>query len=314
MLNIVYFGTPQFAVMPLNALINAGHKISAVISQPDREKNRKGELLPSPVKLFAQKNGLEIFQFEKLRREGVCTLKELKADIFITAAYGQILSQEILDIPKYGTFNIHASLLPKYRGAAPVQWALINGETITGVTIMRTDIGIDTGDIILQKPIKIMPSENTQELLYKLSILGSEAVLQALNMLENNTISYTKQQENLSSHYPMIRKVDGELDFSKSAEEIKNRIRGLNPNPGCYTFLDDVMLKVHRAEVIENDTINRSFGEVVFSDVKKGLFVLCGKGNLRLSEIQPAGGKKMADTEFLRGRSIPAGSVFMPKL
>lgn len=314
MLKIVYLGTPEFAVTPLKELLKSNYNIVAVVTQPDREKNRKGQMLFTPVKSCAIENGLKVFQFEKIRNDGVEALKKLDADLFITCAYGQILSQEILDIPKLGTYNIHASLLPKYRGSSPVQWSLINGEEQTGITIMRTDIGVDTGDIILENALKIEQNENAGELLQRLSALGATSILQALNLLQKGEITFTKQNEAIATHFPMVRKTDGKLDFTKSALELHNKIRGLNPNPGCYTFLDNTMIKVHRAEVIENKTIKTNIGEVIISDLKNGLHIACGKGVLRLKEIQLAGGKKMPDTELLKGRMILTGSILMPKL
>jgi methionyl-tRNA formyltransferase len=314
MLNIVYMGTPEFAVPPLENLIKEGYNIVAVVTQPDRGKNRKGDLLFTPVKAVALKYGVKVLQFNKIRREGVEILKSLNADLFVTCAYGQILSKEILDIPRYGTFNIHASLLPKYRGAAPVQWALINGEKTTGITIMRTDEGIDTGDIILQKPVNINDNENAGELLKRLSETGANTIIQAIKKLENGTITYIKQDDQNASHYPLIRKTDGEIDFSLSAEEINNKIRGLNPEPCCYCFIPgNIMLKVHAGEVIAREGSKGNIGEVVVSDVKNGLIVYCGEGTLRLKRIQLAGGKIMDDTEFLKGRKIPVGSVLSSK-
>lgn len=307
MLNIIYMGTPDFAVAPLKNLIK-NHNVIAVISQPDREKNRKGILLHTPVKEFAQQNGIKVYQFNKISREGAEILSSLNADLFITCAYGQILSKQILDIPKYGTFNIHASLLPAYRGAAPVQWSLINGEKTTGITIMRTDIGVDTGDIILKNPIDILENETSGELLHRLSVLGAESILQALEQLENGTITYTKQDSEKASHFPMLKKTDGKIDFSLSAVQINNRIRGLNPAPGCYCYYGDIVIKVWSAEVIEND-FDCPIGQVVISDIKKGLVVKCGEGLLRLKTIQTAGGKSVADTEFLKGNVIPLGTV-----
>lgn len=310
MLNIVYMGTPQFAVLPLKKLIENNYNIVAVITQPDRQKNRKGQLLFTPVKKFAAENNLKVYQFEKIRKDGVEILKELNADLFITCAYGQILSKEIIDIPKYGIFNIHASLLPKYRGAAPAGWALINGEEKTGITIMRTDEGIDTGDIILKNAITINENENSNELLERLSELGAKTILQAIKQLQDGIIKYTKQDDKLASYYPMFKKSDSKIDFSLSAQQINNKIRGLNFG---FAYLNGNMIKIHKAIVIDNEKTNKNIGEIIISDVKKGLYISCGKGVLRLLEIQLAGGKKMADTELLKGKKIPVGSILTPE-
>lgn len=307
-MRIVYLGTPEFAVPPLKALLEAGEQVIAAVSQPDREKNRKGQLLPTPVKELAARHGIEVFQFERIKKEGQ-VLKELQPDLFVTCAYGQILSQEILDIPKLGTFNIHASLLPKYRGSSPIQWALIEGERETGITIMRTDIGVDTGDIILQRRLEIRGDDDAGTLSERLSNLGAECILEAIRRLREGTITYIPQDHSLATHCPMIKKEDGLLDFSMDAVKLFNRIRGLNPNPGCYTFFEGIMIKVHAAEVIEENETHGDFGTVVVSNTKRGLHVFCGRGTLRLKAVQFPGGKKLADTEFLKGRKIPVGSV-----
>jgi methionyl-tRNA formyltransferase len=309
MLSIVYLGTPEFAVPPLLKLINCKNvEIAAVISQPDRKKDRKGRLQGTPVKETALKHGLKVLQFEKIKNN--CgELKNLNADLFITCAYGQILSQEVLNVPKHGVFNIHASLLPRYRGAAPAQWAIINGETKTGVTIMRTDIGIDTGDIILQKEAEITCCDTAGTLLQRLSLLGADAIAEALELLESGKITYTPQDGKAASYYPLIKKSDAEIDFSQSSVAVRNKIRAFNPAPVCFTALNGEILKVYSAEIIEEDSLNADFGTVVSSDAKKGLYVTCGRGIIRLSEIQLAGGKVMADTELLKGKKIPVGSA-----
>jgi methionyl-tRNA formyltransferase len=307
-MRIIYLGTPEFAIPPLKALLNAGENVVAAVSQPDREKNRKGQLLPTPVKELALRRGVRVYQFERIKREGH-VLKELQPDLFITCAYGQILSQEILDIPKFGTFNIHASLLPRYRGPSPIQWALIEGERETGITIMRTEIGVDTGDIILQRRLEIRDEDDAGTLSEKLSYLGAECILEAVRLLKEGTITYTPQDHSRATHCPMIKKEDGLLDFSMEARKLFNRIRGLNPNPGCYAFFEGNIIKVHAAEIVEEEQPHDDSGRVAVSDPKRGLHVLCGGGTLRLKMLQFPGGKKLADTEFLKGRKIPVGSL-----
>lgn len=307
-MNIVYLGTPEFAVPPLKALIESGHNILAAVTQPDREKNRKGQLLPTPVKSLAVEHGIKVYQFERIKREGH-VLKELEPDLFVTCAYGQILSQEILEIPKFGTLNIHASLLPKYRGPSPIQWALIDGERETGITIMRTDIGVDTGDIALQRKIEIFAYDDAETLSDRLSRLGAECIVEATDLLGRGELTFISQDNSKATYCPMIKKEDGLLDFSMEASKLFNRIRGLNPSPGCFAFLEGQLIKVHAAEVVEEEQSHNTPGQVAVSDCKKGLHVLCGRGTLRLKTLQLSGGKKLADTELLKGRKIPVGSV-----
>lgn len=308
MLKVVYLGTPEFAVPPLLKLIDYDCKITGVISQPDRKKDRKGNLIDTPVKAAAQKSGLKVYQFEKIK-DSCDDLRRLNADIFITCAYGQILSQEVLNIPRYGVFNIHASLLPKYRGAAPVQWALINGEKKTGVTIMKTDIGIDSGEILLQKEIDIKDNDTGGTLLQRLSLLGAEAITEALDIIKSGEFSLQAQDEKEASYYPLIKKEDALIDFSDECKNIYNKIRAFNPAPVCFTHYNGDLLKVYTANIIEEDSLNKTAGMVTLSDCKKGLYVACGRGTLRLREIQLAGGKAMQDTELLRGKSIPVNSI-----
>lgn len=300
-------GTSEFAVPPLKKL-HENHRVVAVITQPDRMKNRKGELQHTPVKQFALQNNLPVYQFEKIKHN--CEiLKSFNAQLFVTCAYGQILTKEILNIPKHGIYNIHASLLPKYRGAAPVQWALICGEKQTGITIMKTDEGIDTGDIILQQKTDIVEGETAGSLLERLSLTGADAIIKAIKQLESGTIKFTKQNEKEASYYPMIKKDDAKLDFSLDSVSIYNRIRAFNPSPVCFTRLGGKIFKVYRAVITERNSTNNNFGTVVLSDQKEGLHILCGRGTLRLAQVQLEGGKIMSDTELLRGRKIPCGSV-----
>lgn len=312
-MNIVFLGTPAFATAPLQKLYDSGYNIVAVVSQPDRQKSRKGAVIKTPIRRLAEKLGLKTLAFERIKTQGDA-LRELKPDLFITAAYGQILSQEILDIPRYGTFNIHGSLLPKYRGAAPVQWAVINGERETGITVMRTDIGVDTGDIILQKKTDILQYETAGELMGRLSELGAQAICEAVDSLYRGTITYTPQDGSLATHSPMLRKVDGELDFSKSAAEVANKIHGLNPEPGAYTYLDDQLLKLHRVRIAESVSDNENFGTVVSSSTGTGIVVLCGKGSMAIETLQLAGGKALHCKDFLTGRKIAPGSILTPGL
>jgi methionyl-tRNA formyltransferase len=306
-LRIVFLGTPDFAVPALDKL-HERFTVVASVSQPDRERDRKGRLLAAPVKKRAEELGIPVYQFANIKAETE-TLQGLDADLFVTAAYGQILSRAVLDIPRHGVFNIHASLLPKYRGAAPVQWAVANGESVTGVTVMRTAPGVDTGDILLSRRVEIAPEETAPELLQRLSVIGAEAVLEAVSRLAAGTAAFTKQDETQATYFPMLRKTDGELDFTQSAAALHALIRGFYAFPGCYTFLGERALKVYRAVVLENETPHGDPGTVVRADSAAGLCVRCGKGVLRLAEIQLAGGKRLSDTEFLKGHRILPGAV-----
>ena len=224
-MKVVFFGTPDFAVEPLKKIISGRHEVIAVVTQPDRSKGRSGKPVFSPVKEVAVSFGIPVLQYEKIRKEGVEDLKKLSADIFVTCAYGQILSQEIIDIPPHGIINIHASLLPRYRGAAPIQWSILSGDEETGVTIMRTEAGVDTGDVILQKSVKIGSDETAGELFGKLSSLGADLINEALDLIAEGKAEYKKQDESLATHVRMLRKEDGLIDWSLPAKRIYDLVR-----------------------------------------------------------------------------------------
>ena len=225
-------GTPEFAVPSLEALLGAGYEVAAAVTQPDRPVGRKGTLTPPPVKVCAQAHGVPVLQFERIRRpEGRQALSALAPDLFVTAAFGQILSQRVLDIPRLGTINVHASLLPAYRGSAPINWCLLRGEARTGVTTMMTDAGIDTGDMLLREETDILPEETAEELSTRLSKIGAETLLRTLRALEAGTLVRTPQDESAASYYPMLDKELGRMDFSRPARELHNQVRGLYPWP-----------------------------------------------------------------------------------
>ena len=304
-MKVVYLGTPDFAVKPLEAINNSKHEILAVVTQPDRPFGRKAVITPCAVKQTAKSLGLKALSYEKIRLEGVEDLKALNPDIMVTCAFGQILSSEILNIPKYGVINIHASLLPKYRGSAPIQYSVINGDKTTGITIMQTDVGVDTGDILMQKEIEIFPDETAGELFDRLSILGAEIITQALDDIEAGVITRTHQDEALATHVKMLSKKDGIIDFSKSAIDIKNLVRGLNPWPIAYTYFGDKTLKVYKAEV---SPIKGNVGEVLSLD--NGITIGSGENSITLVEVQLEGSKKMTAKEFLLGHKINVGYKF----
>ena len=242
-MRILFLGTPDFAVAALERIVGTDNEVVGVVTQPDRKRNR-GEVSFCPVKQFAVEKGIKVYQYESIRKEGVEDIKAINPDIIITCAFGQIISQEILDIPKYGVINIHASLLPKYRGSSPIQWCLVNGESKTGVTIMRTALAVDSGDILLQKEIDILPEENAGELFDRLAILGGQAIVEALEIIADGRAVYTPQQESQATHYPMISKEDGKIDWSKSAREVFNKMRGFTPWPSAFTTLDGKLFKI----------------------------------------------------------------------
>lgn len=308
-MKIIYMGTPDFAVGPLKALIEAGHEVTAVISQPDKAKGRSKELVPPPVKAYAMMQGLTVLQPEKIKTpEAVAELRKFEADLFVVAAFGQILSKEILTMPKYGCINIHASLLPKYRGAAPIQWSIIDGEKETGVTIMQMDEGLDTGDILTQKVVQISDDDTGESLFDKLCEAGSELLLETIPQIEAGTLCPVKQDEAKSTYAKMLRKEFGNIDFSKSAKEIWCLVRGLNSWPSAYTYYNNKTMKIWRAEpVAENADLPA--GTLVKKD-KESIFVQTGEGMLRILEIQLEGKKRMSVKDFMLGHSFEPGVMF----
>lgn len=303
-MRVIFLGTPDFALPSLEALIDSEHEVVCVVTQPDRVGNRN-KLIPPPVKEAAIKKGVKVLQYQKVSKEGVAELESFKADIMVTCAFGQMLSQELLDLCPYGVINVHASLLPYYRGSSPIHWAVINGEKETGVTIMQTALEVDSGDIILQKKTEIYPDETTGELFNRLSVLGAEALLEALKMIQEGNAVYHKQDHSLATHVRMLKKEDGEIDFNISAYKLHDFVRGMNPWPGAYTYLGKDMLKVHRLSVA--NYVGEP-AQVLYAG-KEGLIVGCGGGSVRLEEIQPSGGKRMKDTDYLLGHKITVGTV-----
>ena len=301
-MNIVFMGTPDFAINPLKALIGAGHNILAVVTQTDKV-SPSGKTIQSAVKKYAEREGLKVLQFNKIRSEGSEVLRKLGADIFVTAAYGQILSEEILSIPPFGVINVHASLLPSYRGSSPIQWAVINGETKTGVTIMQTDVGLDTGDILLSKEIEIGLDDNAMTMFDKLSILGGELLVECLDKLSSGSITRTHQDESLASYYPMLKKSDGLIDWKKSAKDLFNFIRGMYPWPGAYTYYNGALVKVLSASV--SDLKGKS-GEILEVE-KSGLTVGCGDAAIHITKLQLEGKKAMDALDIYNGGKFIKG-------
>lgn len=310
-MKIIFMGTPDFSVGPLEALIEAGHEILLVVTQPDKKKGRGKEVQFPPVKECALKHGIEVFQPVKIKtEESVNKLKEYDADVFVVVAFGQLLSQEILDMPKYSCINIHASLLPKYRGAAPIQRVIIDGEKETGVTTMRMDVGLDTGDMMLKEAVTIDEKETGETLHDKLSKVGSSLIVKTLDLLEKDEIIYEKQDDSLSCYAKMLNKELGHIDWNKSAVEIERLIRGLNSWPSAYTFYQGKTLKLWEADVRKQEEASQSAAPGTVVEVTKDeITVACGCDFLVLKELQLEGKKRMTTKEFLLGRSMEIGTV-----
>lgn len=309
-MKIVFMGTPDFAAGALEALVLAGHEITLVVTQPDKPKGRSSELMPSPVKVCAKKHQLTVMQPVKIKTpEAIGALKQYEADVYVVAAFGQILSQEILDLPKYGCLNIHASLLPKYRGASPIQHAILGGDEMTGVTIMQMDAGIDTGDMLYHKEVPILPDDNYESLHDKLMVLGGEAIVEALQLLEQGKLNARKQENEKSCYAPLIRKEMGKIDFNRDALEIDRKIRAMTPWPSAYTGYKGKQLKIWKAIPVETLVEEAVPGEVLFVD-KESVTVACGKGALEIRELQLEGKKRMTTHDFLLGVKLRVGEKF----
>lgn len=319
-MRIVFMGTPDFARSALEKIIDAGHEVVLVVTQPDKPKGRSGELQVSDVKACALEHNLPVFQPVKIKEaEHVAYLKSIPADIYVVAAFGQILSQEILDIPKFGCVNIHASLLPKYRGAAPIQQAILDGEKETGVTIMQMAAGMDTGDILIQRTIPIEEDETGGGLFDKLSVLGAELIVDALPMIERGELTPVPQDEEKATKCGKLSKDMGRVDFSQPAEKIRNLVRGLNPWPSAFTYLDKKMLKIWNAAVISADEavalgsgvsesdIDKAEAGTVVAVYKDSFVIKTGEGLLRVTEIQLEGKKRMSVKDFFLGYKLAAG-------
>lgn len=307
-MRVVFMGTPEFAVPSLKALLDAGYGVVGVFTQPDRPVGRGHKLAACPVKKLALERGVPVYQFERLRNEeGLACLRALAPDIVVTAAFGQILSQALLDVPKMGTVNVHASLLPAYRGAAPINWCILNGETRTGVTTMLTDAGVDTGDMLLRRETDIGEVETAAELSVRLSQLGAELLIETLKGYIAGEIAPIPQDERLASRQPMLKKEMGLIDWTRSAKEIACQARGLDPWPSAYTDYLGGTLKIYRARPVEGEG---DPGTVLRSSAKEGLFVACGEGALEVLEMQAPGGKRMSARAYLAGKKIEPGTKF----
>lgn len=310
MTRVVFMGTPEFAVPSLRALCDAGYDVVGVFTQPDRPAGRGKKLTACPVKLAALERGLQVYQFEKVKApEGVKQLKALHPDVMVTAAFGQILTQEVLDIPSRGTVNVHASLLPKHRGSAPINWCILNGDREAGVTLMLTDVGIDTGDMLTRRAVPIGDMETAGELTGRLSALGAELLRETLPKYLSGEIVPQKQDEALATYEPMLKKEMGEIDWTRDARFIANQVRGLNPWPCAATGMAGGRLKIYLAKAVETDS-DAAPGTVLIASPKAGLVVKCGAGALEVLEMQAPGAKRMAAKAYLAGKRIDEGSAF----
>lgn len=307
-MRIVFMGTPDFAVPTLRALCEK-HQVVAVVSQPDKPKGRGKRLQPTPVKMAAMEYNLPVYQPEKIRdEEFIKTLRSFNADIFIVVAYGQILPEEILNIPPMGCVNVHGSLLPKYRGAAPIQMAIVNGEEKTGVTIMYMEKGLDSGDMILKKEMPIEKTDTYGTLHDKMCVVGAEALIEALELMEQGKVNAVKQDDRFSTYAARIEKGNAQIVWKRPSYQVVNTIRGFNPVPGAFSFYKEEMVKIWNGVEVQGYTGEP--GEIVDVDLKKGIVVKTGDSAVLITELQVKGGKKMPATDYLRGHTIEKGEFF----
>lgn len=302
-MNIVFMGTPDFAVSALDSLYGSGYNIQLVITQQDKPRGRGKKLKYTPVKEKALELGLEVFQPANINNEdSVEKIKKLNPDFIVVVAYGQILKTNILNIPKYNCLNIHASILPKYRGAAPINWAIIHGEKETGITIMDMDKGLDTGDILLFEKIPIDENDDYLTIHNKLTKIGSKLIVNAIDDIINERIDPTKQDDSLSNYAPMIYKDTGKIDWNKSKEEIFNLVRGLQPRPGAYTIYNGEKVKIHKVECV--DTSEEGENGKITQVSKDGVYVKVNNGTIIIKELQFPGKKKLSVRDYLAGNKI----------
>ena len=305
-MRIVFMGTPDFAAAILKRLIDTNRNVVGVFSQPDKPVGRKQIIMPTATKALAMEHGIPVYQPAKLRDgEALRIMQELKPDLTVVAAYGKILPKDILDVPKFGNVNVHGSLLPKYRGSAPIQWSVINGDKVTGITTMYMAEGMDTGDMIMKFELPIGEDETAGELFDRMAELGAESIEKTLELFDKGEVIGQPQNEEEATYAPMLKKEMGEIDFEKSAEEIHNLVRGLNPWPTAYTFLDGKSVKIHEAKAAEGFSGNP--GELLD---EKRFIVGCKNGAVELITVQPEGKNKMSGADFIRGRRLVKGTVF----
>ena len=308
-MRILFMGTPDFALFSLKALCEAGEEVIGVVTQPDKPKGRGYTLTPPPVKLYAQEVGLPVYQPTTLRGDEFATLLDtLAPELIVVVAYGKILPENVLNYPKYGCINVHGSLLPKYRGAAPMQRAIMDGDKVTGSTTMYMDVGLDTGDMLLKSEIVIEENDNFESIHDKLGVCGAETLIRTVEGLKNRTIVREKQDDSLSTYAAKIEKADCLIDFAKSAEDVHNQIRGLSPIPLSFTHTaDGKLLKVTEAKIAARDGVKGEAGRVL--SLENGIEVACGSGSVLLLGVLPEGKGRMSAADFIRGRKISAGDI-----
>lgn len=305
-MSIVFMGTPDFAAAILQRLIDTGRNVVGVFSQPDKPVGRKQIITPTATKVVAEKYGIPVFQPAKLRDgEALAIMQELKPDLTVVAAYGKILPKDILDVAPLGNVNVHGSLLPKYRGSAPIQWSVINGDKVTGITTMFMAEGMDTGDMIMKFELPIGEDETAGELFERMAELGAESIEKTLELFDKGEVKAEPQNEEEATYAPMLKKEMGEIDYSKTAEEIHNQSRGLNPWPMAYTFLEGKSIKIHAAKAVEGFS-----GEEGTLLDEKRFIVGCKNGAVEFITVQPEGKNKMSGADFIRGRRLEKGTVF----
>ncbi len=306
-MKVVFMGTPDFAVPTLEKLIEK-HDVVCVVTQPDKPKGRGKKMMFPPVKEAAIAAGIPVLQPQKIKdEESIAELKKYEADLFVVVAYGQILPEAILNMPKFGCINVHGSLLPKYRGAAPIQWAVIDGEKVTGVTIMYMEKGLDTGDMILKKEIPLDENETYGSLHDKMAPIGADALIEAVELIESGKAKPEKQDNSLSTYAKKIEKGFGQIDWNKNSDEILHLVRGLNPMPCAYTILNGEVFKIWNGEEVES--VDGAVGEVVEVNSKKGFVVKTGNSAILVTEVQAKGGKRMGCADYMRGHAVEKGTM-----
>lgn len=305
-MRVIFMGTPDFAVPSLEALLTK-HEVVLVVTQPDKPKGRGKKMVPTPVKACALEHGIPVLQPEKVKEpEFVEQLRSYEPDLIAVTAFGQILSEPILEMPKYGCINVHGSLLPKYRGAAPMQWSIIDGEKVTGITTMYMAKGLDSGDMLLKAEVEITDEDTFATIHDKMAVTGANLLLDTLDQLEAGTLERIPQDHDAATYAPMITKETGYIDWSKNRQDIINLIRGLNPVPAAYTIYEEEVLKIFGAVISDVQTDDAANGEIV-AVVKKGFVVKCGDGCLLITEVQARGGKRMMTDAYLRGHAMKEG-------
>lgn len=309
-MKVIFFGTPEYAVPVLQQLINSHHQVTAVVSQPDKAKGRSNKIVPTPIKALAMQYDIPVFQYEKIRKDDVSEMLSIDADVIVTCAYGQIIGSNVLFAKKFGVINLHGSILPKYRGSSPIQWALINNEKETGVTVLRSDVGMDDGEVMMTRKIAIADDDNAITLFDKLSKLSADVAVEALDILESGKANFVKQDESLATACKMLKPEMGDLDFNNSSLNIVGLIKGLASWPNAHITIDGVYFKLYNARVY-GDSIDSSAkpGQVLIANNKEGLIIRTGDGAVEITELLPINSKKMSAKSYLNGKKINIGSI-----